>query len=437
MTESNDTPNPQQQITASEESSISNVIQALVSGQVAGDLHIGNRVYTRSRLEELQDYLAHAVAVYETRMLRAVPRRPPVPTTPYKFLYAFDMADAPLFFGRNTAIDALSALVCQQRLTVLHGRSGAGKTSLLHAGLAPHLLDTGYLPIVVRATGDPVLAVKRTLAPPSLGPWPALLPDISLHVLLGLVRPLLSCPGQELVVIFDQFEEFLTALPPGEPRQPFIDILGDCCEDTALPVRFLLSIRGDFFGDLATFERRLPQIFHTQYRLKPLTRDEASAAIQQPLARLHPPVACDPDLLTTLLNDLARTGMELPHLQIVCTRLYATRHPDAPVLTLAHYHALGGATTILGDYLRHEVERLHAAAPLARAVLISLVTPDHTRRMLTEATLRTELIQRSDLDQLPDLLAALVTARLLRRESNDGVIQYELAHDYLVGEVRA
>jgi hypothetical protein len=32
-----------------------------VSGQVAGDLHIGDKVYARSALEELNDYLRYAV----------------------------------------------------------------------------------------------------------------------------------------------------------------------------------------------------------------------------------------------------------------------------------------------------------------------------------------------------------------------------------------
>ena len=63
-------------------------------------------VYTRSGLEELNDYLAWAVATYETRMGQALRKEPP-PTHPYKYLYAYDLEDAPIFFGRDAATQAL------------------------------------------------------------------------------------------------------------------------------------------------------------------------------------------------------------------------------------------------------------------------------------------------------------------------------------------
>jgi len=54
-------------------------------------------IYAHSDLEELNDYLARAVAAYEARMERALRKQPP-PAHPYKYLYAYDLEDAPHLF---------------------------------------------------------------------------------------------------------------------------------------------------------------------------------------------------------------------------------------------------------------------------------------------------------------------------------------------------
>jgi hypothetical protein len=80
------------QVVKAEGGIIHDGIQAVVSGQVSGDVHIGDKTYTRSSLEELNDYLSRAVAAYEARMYQLVARPPAPPDQPYKFLYAFEAA---------------------------------------------------------------------------------------------------------------------------------------------------------------------------------------------------------------------------------------------------------------------------------------------------------------------------------------------------------
>jgi putative ribosome biogenesis GTPase RsgA len=46
-------------------------------------------------------------------------------------------ADAPFFRGRSSEIESLCLAVLRERLTVLYGLSGVGKTSILQAGLFP------------------------------------------------------------------------------------------------------------------------------------------------------------------------------------------------------------------------------------------------------------------------------------------------------------
>lgn len=51
------------------------------------------------------------------------------------------------FFGRDTEASELLERVGQSPVTVLYGKSGTGKSSLLQAGLFPRLRDNNFIPI--------------------------------------------------------------------------------------------------------------------------------------------------------------------------------------------------------------------------------------------------------------------------------------------------
>ena len=54
------------------------------------------------------------------------------------------------FFGRDVEIDTLTKLVQSNPLTIVFGRSGTGKTSLLNAGVFPKLRKNYCLPFRIR-----------------------------------------------------------------------------------------------------------------------------------------------------------------------------------------------------------------------------------------------------------------------------------------------
>ena len=58
-------------------------------------------------------------------------------TTPYKFLASYDIADRDIFYGRDTVIGELAAQVGRQKVILINGASGSGKSSLVNAGLIP------------------------------------------------------------------------------------------------------------------------------------------------------------------------------------------------------------------------------------------------------------------------------------------------------------
>ena len=62
-------------------------------------------------------------------------------------LQSYTEAQSNLFFGRTTETDTLTSLVELNTLTIVFGRSGTGKTSLLNAGVFPKLRKSFCLPL--------------------------------------------------------------------------------------------------------------------------------------------------------------------------------------------------------------------------------------------------------------------------------------------------
>src|SRR5262249_62224269 len=77
----------------------------------------------------------------------ARPRPGAVAGSPYRGLAAFEEPDAKWFFGREAAaaalLDRLSRLLAGTGLLVVSGASGAGKSSLLRAGVLPRIREDG------------------------------------------------------------------------------------------------------------------------------------------------------------------------------------------------------------------------------------------------------------------------------------------------------
>ena len=55
---------------------------------------------------------------------------------PFKGLRPFSEEDAEYFCGRDEDVEAVTNMLIVQRLTILHGAAGVGKTSFLRAGVA-------------------------------------------------------------------------------------------------------------------------------------------------------------------------------------------------------------------------------------------------------------------------------------------------------------
>ena len=85
---------------------------------------------------------------------------------PWPGLASYTEDQRHLFFGRTAETNEMVRLVQRETLTVLFGRSGLGKSSLLRAGVMPRLREQGFFPVTLRldfserAEVNPVEQVK-------------------------------------------------------------------------------------------------------------------------------------------------------------------------------------------------------------------------------------------------------------------------------------
>jgi WD40 repeat protein len=390
---------------------------------------------------------------------------------PWPGLAAFREKDQPFFQGRKTETETLLRLVTRNRLTVLYGLAGQGKTSLLQAGLFPKLRDQNILPIYIRLdhseTADDlarqVLNSFRTEAQlrPKLQ-WPPIHEGESLWQYLHRSdadfwneKILLQIP----VLVIDQFEEIFTLgrnNPQVEKRSAaFLQELGDIIEGRTpesikarlrlfpeaaeeLSVsrhnyKILLSLREDYLPDLETLRPLVPSIAHHRWRLSRLTGEQARevTTVGQHLI--------EPGVEQAIIRFVARAQeadneapleglkVEPALLSVVCRELNNKRRQKKLPLITADL-LKGHQNEILRDYYERSTTGLR---PQARAFLEDrLVNASGQREMLTWDA----LIKGPGLDQKAAMM--LIDNRLLRIEDRDKVRRVELIHDLLTDVVR-
>ena len=380
------------------------------------------------------EYLARGVSVYAER-LRTNVTKTDDRGGPYKGLLEYRLSDAEIFFGRERAIGEALQHLDRNPLTVLHSESGTGKTSLLQAGVSARLIVNGHLPIYCRPYDvSPAQSIKQALLP-NLSQTPGL-SGASLRDFLWQVCNVLGA-NTTLYILLDQFEEFFLHLDEAQ-RAIFVRELAECLNDASLNVRWLLALRSEFFGQLANFRPRISNPFENDYRLNRLTRDEAEAVIAKPADRYG--VSFEAGLIDTLLDDLGQTDITPPQIQLVCSALYGELG-DAKTITRELYEREGGAAGILRGHLERVLNRVPATQrPAARQLLEALISSEPRRVIRTRADLVAELHKLGITSEVFDtVLDQLIQSRLIRVEGESAdasEVSYELAHDYLLDEIK-
>lgn len=358
---------------------------------------------------------------------------------PYRFLDFFDVKDEEFFFGREDDIEALLELVKANPITVLFGKSGIGKTSLVRAGLMAALQhesenaekpEDGWLAITARCDDDPGQSIRQSIrqAVEEMGFDPADLPEEG--SLSDFLKAAEALAKRRLFIALDQFEAYFVHLGP-MVQEIFIEQLVEC-GNRVPDARWLIAIREDYVGDLYDLQPRLPTIMHHLYRLRRLTREQAEDAIVRPAQGFD--IAVERNLVERLLNDLFRDGVEPAQLQIACDRLYEAKPRGMHTITTSVYDRIGGAQKVLAEYVDQILGQLPPAdRKLARAILKTMVASSEVR--VTRPLERIAAEVNEDREEVERVLARLVDLRLLRGVGKERQRQYELIHEYLSDKI--
>jgi AAA ATPase domain/PDZ domain len=339
--------------------------------------------------------------------------------SPFRGLKPFDIDDALIFCGRTQAVTDLLDLLRRRAaagrpFALVMGRSGAGKSSLVRAGLLPMLTQPSVIHGAIAwrrgvfrpsdVAGRPVAALAAAIVSESA------LPEIAagatdagaLAKLLGenpaAVAPLIRLalarvgetaraalpPGSEgdarLVLVIDQFEEIFTQEGvQSTDRAAFVAALQALAGSGQ--VWIVATIRADFYPrcqDLpSAFLELCPR--DAVFELMPPTPEEISQMIRRParLAGLDFEKRVDHDEgLDDVLRDaaIANPG-SLPLLQFALDELYS-RAGAGRILRFKDYEQMGRVEGALQERAETELKALaedaQAALPLVLSHLVQL-----------------------------------------------------------------
>ncbi|MFO0797004.1 MAG: SUMF1/EgtB/PvdO family nonheme iron enzyme [Gemmataceae bacterium] len=136
------------------------------------------------------------------------------------------------------------------RVGLVYGPSGCGKSSLVKAGLLPRLAGH-VVAVYVEATADDT---EARLLTGLRRRWPGLPAGVApADALARLRRGRDLPPGGKVVLVFDQFEQWLHA-HPGEAGAALTEALRQC---DGAHVQALLLVRDDFWMGISRFMREL------------------------------------------------------------------------------------------------------------------------------------------------------------------------------------
>lgn len=303
--------------------------------------------------------------------------------TPFPGLSAFDDedADAAIFYGRSREIEHILEELRTMRAMrdlrplVILGASGAGKSSLLRAGIIPRLRreTPAWLPLrAFRPGADPLLnfaeAISRTGADFGqqeaygdvrdrlLQTWREA--DRSNNQDLGetglaeiasaleaeghKLRTVANRPSATILISVDQAEELARSV--GESGEALADYLRVALASEASNWQLAFTIRTDSFSELQR-HRRFQDLEARGYDLRSLPVFRFADVIEDPAKRYG--VEIDPVMIDKLMEDAPKEDA-LPLLAFAMQRLWR-QYAASGSLDESNYVAVGGLTGLIED----------------------------------------------------------------------------------------
>ncbi|MBN1311492.1 MAG: SUMF1/EgtB/PvdO family nonheme iron enzyme [Anaerolineae bacterium] len=364
----------------------------------------------------------------------------PAVCSPFPGLRPFEPQDALIFFGRGTETDALVRRLTRDRFVAVVAPPGAGKSSLIQAGLIPRL-ESGAVPGVTcwrvvmlkldeTQDGNPFRVLAACLQPGMSSQDEEVFssqlqadPEI---VSVSLCQDLLAGEpeGTEILLFVDQFENlFITVDEPY--REPFVRALAVLAEFSK--ARVVLALSTDFHDSCMKLAPLKPLLETGTYPLYAPERSRLHEMITGPADMAG--LSYEEGLVRRILEDagdapdaLSLMAYALELLWRLCILSHPAMEEMNGLLTHAAYDSFDGVQGALTS----QTQTAYLALPLDEAarraafwrVFAQLVTVYHHEDSIggctaTRRRVSLEAVRGVDGSQEAWLVDALIEARLL------------------------
>lgn len=305
-------------------------------------------------------------------------------------------------YGREEEILQISTSVQNDIHTILYGKSGVGKTSLLQAGCFPKLRKLGFFPVILRLamfdTEDYVETVIQEIQN-SIKNTPKIIIE-TLNVEKYTGNKLIDFFGTNVfysengiqiipMLVFDQFEELINNRKSFERAKDFLLSLYPLIDDSVLiptdyiqysNYRIVFSLREDYlycFEDLID-QYNLSELKYNRFRIKPLTEAKAAEVIRETFSNHLDDKIQDEVCMNIILKSQDSTNMKdisSPILSLLGSVVWDNMHDGKVTL-----EAVQSADILLFQYYN---EHMSNVSPRARKYLEQhLITNDGRRDSL-------------------------------------------------------
>lgn len=398
-------------------------------------------------------------------------------------------------FGRDKEIDDLYYLLSAERIVLFHSPSGAGKSSMLQAGLLPRLRQQFDVWAPVRVSLAPNDGVNNS----GTGERSSLMDDIAARLserfdltdldsksldtndpalvnryvrscILGFeaevpkelqrpadaiekmtlaeyvaTRPRRRLAPKNIVLIFDQFEEILTTDPSSvEPKRRFFYQLGQLLKDPHIWAIF--ALREDFLAAFDPYSSLVPTNLKNRFRLDLLKNDAAEEAIRKTAELAGKTFSSE--AMISLLVSLEMMKVQLPdgefvyrcgqyveplHLQVTCRNLWQRMDPGRTEIEKSDIAEYGDVSVALGEYYASEVRKIAKGDDSIEREIREWFGDELITRDRVRGSVQLGAYLSGNLSN--HLIEELIKAHLVRPELHTGSTWYELAHDQLIDPV--
>ncbi|QFS48107.1 eIF2A-related protein [Nostoc sphaeroides] len=363
--------------------------------------------------------------------------------------------------GRERDINNLIGRISRadRKLTVIHGQSGVGKSSIVTAGLVPALQNRAIgdqiaVPVVLQVYTDWARELGKSLSEamssdPSLAVYADIKSEVAIEpealpysgtaiAIIKILQQLKENADNHLitVLIFDQFEEFFFGYSDRNQKQEFDKFISDCLN---IPfVKVILSLREDYlhrlldFKNVSALEAINNNILdkHIRYQLNNFSPEYAKAIIRKLTERSQ--FNLEPALIDALIEDLSTGFGEVRPIEL---QVVGAQIQDERITTLEEYQPYR-PNKLIERYLKELIKDCGPENERAALLVLYLLTDESNNRPFkTRAELAAQLSELEDANKLELVLEILVSSGLVVLFP-DVPERYQLIHDYLVDLIR-